>query len=373
MKTGLSLIFKKTTMKRNIIVAVILVAAVAITAVACSKSSSGGGTTTDFTTLKKTVLTDFTNNVALAGYKDLDDQATTFNNAITALNTTPTDANLGTARQAWKDMRTIWERCEGFLFGPVEDNDYDPNMDTWPTDYVQLDSVLASSNALEAADIQNFTLSLRGYHPIEYILFGNHGSRTAASLTSRQKKYMVSLVTDIKSTCHSLYLSWSAAPTNYAQLVLTAGSGSTKYSKKQEVYLAMVDAMIDICNEVGSEKMKDPFDAKDSTIVESPYAGTSTADFQNNIIGLQNVYLGKYKVDGTGINDLVVAKNTSLDNAIQSQITAAINSFNNITLPYEEAIINQRVQCQQTMTALATLKSTLDDELRPFIIQYVTD
>ncbi len=357
-------------MKKNITAGIIVAGIIIITA--CSKSSSNT-TTADFTTLKQTAITDFTNNVALAGYQDLDNQATTFLNAVTALNTSPADANLVTARQAWKDMRGIWEKCEGFLFGPVEDNDYDPNMDTWPTDYVQLDSVMASNNALEVADIQGFTLSLRGYHPVEYILFGNHGSQTAANLTARQKKYMVSLVTDIKNTCHSLYLSWSAAPVNYAQMVTTAGSGSTKYSKKQEVYLAMVDALTDICNEVGDEKMKDPFDAKDSTIVESPYSGNSITDFKNNIIGLQNVYLGKYKVDGAGINDLVAAKNTSLDNTIQSQVTAAINSFNNITLPFEEAIISQRVQCQQTMTALATLKSTLEDQLRPFIIQYVTD
>ncbi|MFT3936925.1 MAG: imelysin family protein [Chitinophagaceae bacterium] len=339
---------------------------------ACNKSSDNTASV-DFPTLEKTAITDFTNNIALAGYKDLDDAATNFSTTIQALNTSATDANLTAAKQSWKDMRKVWEQCEGFLFGPVEDNDYDPNMDTWPTDYVQLDSVMNSTNALEVSDVQNFTLSLRGYHPIEYILFGDHGSRTAASLTARQKKYMVSLVTDLKNTCHSLYLSWTSAPDNFAQQVSTAGSGSTKYTKKQQIYLAIVDGMIDICDEVGSGKMKEPYDAKDPNIVESPYSGNSIADFQNNIIGLQNVYLGKYKTSGTGLKDLVAAKNASLNNTIQSQITAAVNSFNNITVNYETAITTQRVQCQQTMTALETLKSTLEDQLKPFIVQYITD
>src|SRR5258705_155070 len=95
---------------------------------ACNKSSSSSSE--DFTSLKTTVLTDFTANVAVPGYKDLDDSATAFNNAIIALNTSATEANLATARQSWKNLRTVWEQCEGFLFGPVEDNDYDPNMDT---------------------------------------------------------------------------------------------------------------------------------------------------------------------------------------------------------------------------------------------------
>jgi predicted lipoprotein len=339
---------------------------------ACNKSSSSSSTE-DFTSLKTTVLADFTTNIAVAGYKDLNDSSTSFNNAIIALNASATEANLATARQSWKNLRTVWEQCEGFLFGPVEDNDYDPNMDTWPTDYTQLDSVLSSSNALEVADVQNFTLSLRGYHPIEYIIFGDHGNRTAASLSARQKKYMVSLSTDIMNTCHALYQSWVSAGGNFALQVTSAGTGSTKYAKKLEAYQAIVNALTDICGEVGEGKMKEPYDAQDASLVESPYSGNSVADFRNNIVGLQNVYLGKYKVDGRGLNDLVSSKNISLDNTIQSQITAAINSFNNITLPYEQAIISQRVQCQQTMTALETLKETLETQLSPFLVQYIQD
>jgi len=271
-------------------------------------------------------------------------------------------------------MRGVWEQCEGFLIGPVEDNDYDPKMDTWPTDYVQMDSLLNSSNSLTISDIQNVTLSLRGYHPIEYIIFGHHGNRIAASITARQKQYMLSLSEDLKATCHQLYLSWTVAPTNFSNQVINAGTINSLYARKQEVYLAIVNSLITICEEVGKGKMKEPFDALDPTIVESPYSGNSITDFRNNIIGLQNVYLGKYSTkDGKGLNDLVASKNISLDNKIQSQVTTAINSFSNITMYYEEAIINQRLQCQQTMTALNALKETLENELKPFVIKYITD
>jgi putative iron-regulated protein len=323
--------------------------------------------------LEQTVLADFSEKVAVAGYKDLDNAAIILQSSINNLNSSATEANLDAARTAWKNMRLVWEQCEGFIFGPVEDNDFDPNMDTWPTDYNQMDSLLQSSNTLTVADIQTLTLSLRGYHPIEYIIFGNHGDRKAVNITTRQKQYMLSLATDLNNTCHALYLSWTAAPTNFALELSTAGNGSVVFAKKQEAYLAMVEGMIGICEEVGEGKMKEPFDLKDPQIVESPYSGNSLIDFRNNIVGLQNVYLGKYALDGKGINDLVAAKNISLDNTIQSELTAAINSFSNITEFYEFAIVNQRVQCQQTMQALATLKTTLEDELKPFIIQNIKD
>ncbi|HEY6975459.1 MAG TPA: imelysin family protein [Chitinophagaceae bacterium] len=338
---------------------------------ACNKAPETTPENDDFETLEQTVLTDFTNNVALSSYLNLSIKATALNTALQDLNANTNDANIEKSKQAWKDMRTVWEQSESFLFGPVEDNDYDPNMDTWPTDYVQMDSLLASSNPLQVSDIQNLTLSLRGFHPVEYIIFGDHESRTAAELTGRQKLYMMSLSTDLTGTCNDLYLSWSSAPVNFAQEVLNAGNGSTKYSKKQEVYLAIVGGLIGICEEVGEGKMKEPFDARDPQLVESPYSGNSTTDFQNNIIGIRNVYMGLN--GGKGLKDIVAAKNKSLDNTIQSQLTAAINSFDNITVPYEEAIINQRTQIQQTMSALATLKETLEDELVPFVQQNILD
>lgn len=350
----------------------IIVFASILSFTACNKSESGNDVP-DFETLKTEVLSDFTTNVATTSYKDLSDGADNLYNSLLALENNPTEDNLLAARTAWKDMRTVWEQCEGFLFGPVEDNDYDPNMDTWPTDYVQMDSLLSSSQSLTLTDIQNFTLSLRGFHPIEYIIFGDHGNRTAASLTARQKAYMISLAEDLKNNCHALYASWTEAPVNYANEVKTAGKGSQVFATKKEAYFAMAEAMIAICEEVGEGKMKEPFDNMDPATVESPYSGNSLIDFKNNIIGLENVYLGRYKTDGLGLNDLVAAKNKALDLKIQSQMTAAINSFDNITVPYEDAIISQRVQAQQVMQTLGTLKATLDDELKPFLQQYITD
>jgi len=347
--------------------------AAAVILAACNKASTTTPQTDNFAALEQTVLTDFTNNVALSSYLNLSVKATQLNTSLQNLNATTTDANLTIAKQAWKDMRSVWEQSESFLFGPVEDNDYDPNMDTWPTDYTQMDALLASNNPLTVTDIEGFTLSLRGYHPIEYILFGDHGDRTAAEITDRQKQYMMSLSTDLLNTCNDLYLSWSSAPENFALQVINAGTTSTKYAKKQEVYIALVDGLIGICEEVGEGKMKEPFDARDPQLVESPYSGNSTTDFKNNITGIQNVYLGLN--GGKGLKDLVAAKNKSLDNKIQAELTAAINAFDNIPGFYEEAILTTdgRVKIQQTMDALAALKETLEDELSPFVVQYILD
>jgi predicted lipoprotein len=337
---------------------------------ACKKNDDNS---TDPKATEAAVLGNFADNVARAQYNDLAAKSDVLYNSIVALQSNTSDANLAAARNAWKDMRAIWERCEGFLFGPVEDDNYDPYMDTWPTDYVQMDSLLSSSNALTLQDIEGITLSLRGFHPIEYIIFGQQGSRTAAGITARQKQYMVSLATDLRNNCHSLAASWDASGGNYGVQLTGAGTINSKYASRKEVLLAMVDGLIEICEEVGEGKMDEPFVQQDPQKVESPYSGNSVADFKNNIIGLQNVYFGRYIADGAGMNDLVAAGNVSLDNKLQAQMTAAISSFDNITHPFEQAIFDQKTQIRQTQGALAELKTTLEEELRPYINTTIKD
>lgn len=340
----------------------------AITFAACHKANDV--TPDTFPATEQTVLNDFTDDVAIVQYSNLANAANDLNAKITALNADATDANLAAAQTSWKSLRNIWEQCEGFLFGPVEDNEYDPQMDTWPTDKNQFDSLLASSNALEVADIIALPYNLRGFHPVEYLIFGEDGNRTAASLTGRQKKYVVSATADLVNICGQLYNSWTEGAAAFGSQVKSAGSGSTVYSTKQEVFMAIVGAMQGICEEVGEGKMKEPFDARNPAIVESPYSGNSTTDFKNNIIGLRTVYLGN---GSSGITSLVSLRDKSLDNDIKSQITAAINSFDLITVPYEEAIISQRPQVQQVMTAIDELNETIDGRLLPFIQQQVKD
>ncbi|MEO8772117.1 MAG: imelysin family protein [Ferruginibacter sp.] len=347
---------------------------------ACNKND-GNDTTTDFNTTKDAAISDFVNKVALPGYAELKTRATTLNTAITVLNTTTTDENLTTAKTAWKELRVTWERCEGFLFGPIEDDNYDPQTDTWPVNFNDMDALLANnSQGLTITDVSTFPDALKGYHPIEYILWGEGGTRTAVSLTAREKEYMVSLSALLNTAAQDLNTSWDAAGGNYANKFLTAGqSGNTTFTTKQAALLALVQGMVDICGEVGDGKMKDPYDLYQTNqvlaaqSVESPFSGNSVIDFRNNITGAFNVYLGKFNADGTGLNDLVKIKNSSLDADIQAKFNAAIGSFDAITLPYEQAIGSQRTQCANAMTAINALSAKLDSDLRAFIVTNITD
>ncbi len=349
---------------------------------ACHKSNNSGSSES-FTQVETDVINDFVNKTAVPKYASLAAAGVTLDSTIQSLVANPNAATLQVAQANWRAMRVIWESSEGFLIGPVEANDYDPNSDTWPTDYHQMDSLLlpTTPNALTVEDIEALPQTLRGYHPIEYLIFGVGGTRTAGDLDARKKQYLSSLATDLKNIVTSLDSTWTSAAVPYAQACLKAGSGSTVYTTKQAFFLDITqdNGMAGICNEVGEPdedgKMYNPYIHQDSSLTESPYSGNSLADFKNNIIGAQQVYLGVN--GGKGMKDLVAAKNTSLDNQIQTAFTTAINSFDNISgtddMRFEEAIFYRRTQIAATLKALNDLQSLLDNNLVSFIKTYVKD
>ena len=360
---------------RNSIIYTIITTVFLASMMGCKKDSPGNTNTATNSTLEGQVLTDFSNDLVNPNYQDIQAKAAIMLTAANTLISSTTDANLIATRTAWKNTRAAWESCEGFLFGPVEDFNYDPDMDDWPVNRVDLDSLLASSNPLTVNDITPLSTTLKGFHAIEYIIFGVGSTRKAADITAREKVYLGSLAQSLYNTTTQLRNSWDPSqPDNFTTQVITAGAGSTRFATRKAFFLALVGSMSDICNEVANEKMQTPFAAQDSTLDESSFSHNSTTDFTNNITGIMHAYLSTYNgKSGHNLSQLVAANNASLDNTIQSQTAAAIASFKTITLPFEQAIYTQQNQVRAVQTALRTLKTTLDSDLTNFVQTYIKD
>lgn len=327
-----------------------------------------------FATLEEQVLSQFVSTVGTPLYNDFQTKANALNQAVIALATNPTAANQTAAQNAWKEVRVVWEQSEGFLIGPVDDNSYDPYMDTWPTDRNELDALLAGTQPLDAGTLGNIEdeeqLTIRGFHPLEYLLW-----KSDVSYTAREKEYMQGLAQDVLNNVNKLVADWPAYTT---ELTKPAETGS-RYTSKKDALLALTDAFVGICAEVGEGKMLEPFEGPnagqpDSTLTESPYSHNSIADFKNNIQGAYNVYLCKYGGStGKSLSDLVAYNNKTLDQGVKAKFEAAIASFDGITTTFEQAIYTQRTSVQNTLDAIADLKTTIDGPLNDYIVQYVKD
>jgi putative iron-regulated protein len=130
--------------------------------------------------------------------------------AISTLRQSPTDANLQTARAAWVAARQPWEWSESFLFGPVSSLGLDPALDTWPISAESLTALLSESTPLDASSVAALEPDVKGYHSLEFLLFGEKGAKQAAALTPRELLYAELLATEMSEIGETLLRAWTS-------------------------------------------------------------------------------------------------------------------------------------------------------------------
>jgi len=344
---------------KKIILNTTIIAAFAIVISSCKKEKTEAA----IPDISTKVFSDFSVKVATATYKNISDKSAALNTSVNNLATTPNDANITEARNNWRALRNEWEQSESFLFGPVATEGMDPAIDTWPVNKNDLDSLLASSVVFTDSYIQNVQESLKGFHPLEYILFGANGNKLPNEITAREKEYMVALAKDLKRICTKMHTSWDAANGNFSNEFATAGTGSATYKTKKDAMLELINAMAGICDEVANGKIEEPFIAQDPSLEESPFSKNSFGDFKNNIQGVLNVYTCTYGTTGASISQWVQLYNKSLDARIKQELATAIASFTTFTKPFGQAIIDEPVQIINAQKNINILKETLEKDL----------
>lgn len=307
------------------------------------------------------VLSSLSTNLYLSSYNSLKYRSEQLYTDIQNFISNPTDANLTLCRNDWKYTREVWENSEAWLFGPVATDNIDPRIDTWPVDFVRLDSVLNSGSTFTNAYVNGLEESLKGFHPIEYLLFGKNGKKTAAEFDAKQTAYLLALAENLKQLTADLHTSWVSQGGNFVNELVTAGNNSI-YPTKLSAFQEITNSMIGICEEVADGKMGEVLTNLDSMAEESPFAQNSLTDFTNNIKGVQQVYLAQ-----NGLSAFVSSYNLSLDARIKQKTTAAIAALNQISVPFGRAIFEQPIQVQNAIDAINSLKDELETGLLPLI------
>lgn len=333
-------------------------------AFSCKKSTNNSQNSDDLTS---SVLQSIALNVCTASYEDLYSQSLSLQSAIADLQANPSQQNLIVCKEAWKKVRITWETSESWLFGPISTSNIDPRIDTWPVDFNEIDSVLNSGNVLSEAYVDQLEDALKGFHLIEYFLWGQNGNKLYSDITPREYEYLIALSLNLTKLSKEARDSWK---NQFASEVSNAGNSSATYTTQQQAFVEIVDAMSGICDEVANGKMNEPFINQDASLEESPYAQNSLIDFTNNIKGVLTIYNGDYNGSYIGLEDLVRTYNTSLDLEIKNGVAEAIAALNTITLPYGQAIFSQATQIQNAIDKINALEQILDTKLKPFILQY---
>lgn len=336
----------------------------------CSNNTDEGADTN--APLYKEVLTNIAENVITETYGDFTAKAALMQSAANTL-TIGNDASLTTLKTAWVNTRRPWEESEGFIFGPVDTNGIDPAVDSWPVNVNDINTLLNSGTAITASVLANNN-EARGFHSIEYFIWGINGTKTAADFTAREIEYLKAASEDLYNKTITLHDAWKSNGGNFQRNLAIAGEQGSIYTSQKTALIELVDGIIGIADEVANGKIASPLTGNNGGALpeaeESRFSNNSKADFANNIRSIQNVYLGDFNGhDGKGLTDIVALKNANVDTTIKTKIADAITAIESIngTGTFTVAIVNNRDEVFAAQAKVSDLQIYLSQYLKPLI------
>ena len=306
------------------------------------------------------ILKSYTNNTVIKTYALLADKSMELLDLCEVLQASKTNANVEAAAQKWVDARKYWEQSEAFLFGPAEYYALDPRIDSWPLDKNTLDQELARDMTnVDAAYVRDhYGVNLIGFHAIEYVLFEDGQAKDISKISDNELIYLVAVAGVLQEDCIRLEAAWNESissekkriladaeleiTSNFGTEMLNAGSAGSRFRTPQQAVREIVGGCETIADEVGNEKIADPYETKNVLRVESWYSWNSLADFTDNIYSIENSYLGgmpNYRT-GKSLSDYVKSKNEQLDANILAAIQEAIDKIQAIPAPFRNQLDN---------------------------------
>ncbi len=332
----------------------------------------------------KEIIENIAKNVILKTYQDMESQTAQLKEEIENFAQKPSEATLAKAREAWRAARVPWESSEAFLFGPVDSLGLDPKVDTWPLSRLDLENVLSDNKKITVGLVGNLGNNLKGYHTIEYLLFGSgltSNSKELKEFKDAEYDYLIATSTLLASNAASMAYAWSTKydpeepSPGYVDIISNPSLTNPAYAAENFVLEEYILGMAGILEEVGSGKMSDPLEGNLDR-VESPYSLNSLTDFTNNVQSVYNVYTGTYGTHkgGPGIKDFVKSKNMTLALRTEIEILKSKQMIQKVSgpdrkMPFRQAIFDSegRDRINQAIGQLSVARTLMSDVIKPLL------
>jgi putative iron-regulated protein len=314
-------------------------------------------------------LTAMVDMVILPTMVDMENKVGSFITQLYTLLALRNQSSLLAARQGWRDARAPWEQSECFCKGPSEILGTDQNIDSWPVNIVDLQQVLTSTDVISMDYVRSLAPGLKGFHTIEYLLFGTDGDRPVQELTEREMQYLIACAQILQEDERKWREGWTVGTENYADILRQAGQpGNNAYPTQRS---ALQDAALhlqEIADELGNIKISEPLLTQNPDLEESRFSKNSLNDFINNLRGIRSIYQCIFNgTVGDSMSDIVRENNSALDAKIVLQLEEAIAALEAVPGTFTEQIMENGPEINTAMNKIQLLETTLRTELLPLI------
>lgn len=354
------MIFKNIQMKIKGLVSLVLVVAALVAA--CSKNGASGGNSLFGSYDQQGMLTNVGNNVLVPVINNFSSNASACATAITTFTTSPDAGSLTAAQAAWTQLAQSWAAEAPFDFGPVSDNLWYTQIDTWPVKDTKIETAVSAQS-----DAASQGSDAKGMKALEYLLFDAGGNQavldkyTTDPSAANRKKYLLSVVQNLAATASSLQNAWTGNGAYATAFVSATGndvsSSVSKLVNAISLYLDEVKNM-KVGNPIGmGVKVNDNQPHPD--MIEYTIAEQSLPAMKTNLQNMKTAFDGG---SGQGLDDLLnylkAQKNgKNLSVVVDSLFDNIGTQINAINPPYATAVGSQTQQLKDMFGSLKLLIS----------------
>ena len=321
--------------------------------------------------------------IVQASYADAISGATTLKTTIDAFVKAPTAAGLVACQKAWIDARPAYLQTEAYRFygGPIDasPDELEGEINSWPLDEVYIDYVEGDAKSGMVNDLISYPKITKeviftengsggetdvrvGYHAIEFLLWGQDlyadspGKRaftdyTTAKNATRRATYLQVVTDALIESLKKVSVQWETTGKYYIEFTKVGNEGKS-----------LTNALLGLGKltkgELSGERMTVATASADQEDEHSCFSDNTHNDFIYDELGIYNVYIGRYKktdgsvIDGAGFDDLVKAKNATVNTATITKLDAATTAIAAIPKPFDQAILKSKTTIQTAVLAL---------------------
>jgi putative iron-regulated protein len=324
-------------------------------------------------------------DIVLATYKDTLSAAQDLDAAVDDFVAAPTEKGLADCRKAWLAARPPYLQSEVFRFygGPIDnpDDDFEGLLNSWPLDEAYIDytvddpsagiindtSVELTADELVGLNAKDGEKNIAtGYHAVEFLLWGQDLSKTGpgdrkytdytdgkpnADRRGQYLKIVSQLIVDQLTT---VVAAWEDGKDNYRKDFLA--------TKSDEQLRRILTGMVTLSGfETGGERLQAAYDTGNQEDEHSCFSDNTDVDMIEDVRGVQNVYLGKYKTlagdeigDGVGIFTIIEGTDAALAKELKDRIATSLALANELEQPFDQGIALGNTEGRAKVLALIT-------------------
>ena len=323
---------------------------------------------------KRVVVRGIAEAVILPTLDDVVARAEAMTAANEQLATTPSQANLDAAQDAWRAARIPWKEGEAFAFGPAMDLRIVAAIDQ-TIDATKVEMEIVGTGTLSESYVDSLGANRKGFHAIEYLLFrGDDDADVLVSLTTdaqaaRRRDLLVALSQNLERKTTELRSAWAIDGGQYITKLAEPGSSNNAYPTIKAVIDTLVNESVFLSELIANNKLGKPMGTASGgtpqpELEESGPSDNSIADMAGNLRSIRNVYLGtRTGAADRGISQLVAAQSPETDQAVRDALDGAIRAVEAIPRPYRTALVEHQSDVEAAHEAVKTLKRILATEV----------